>query len=217
MLRQDNGGAQLTVDLPQQRQEIRRCNGVELGRRLIQHQYIGLHSHDGGEAQQLLLSPRKVGDILIKPVLNAEKGGDLRHAASNGGGIAAQALQAKGQLVPHLIGDHLILGGLEDIANPLCLFTGRDVPQPPPAVGDFPREEAVRGETGLQVPQQGGLSAARRAAENDKFPLLHREGHIPQHALFSLGIGKIYRFECIAFHARSSAQWIATGIIHKIQ
>ena len=140
MLRQDDGCAQLTVDFPQQRQEIRRCNGVELGRRLIQHQYIGLHGHDGGEAQQLLLSPREVGDILIKPVLNAEKGGDLRHAAANGGGVAAQALQAEGQLVPHLIGDHLILRGLEDIADPLRLLTAGDVTQPPPAVGDFPRE-----------------------------------------------------------------------------
>ena len=67
------------------------------------------------------------------------------------------------------------------------------------------------------MPQERGLSAARWAAENEEFPLLHREGHIPQYAFFPFGIGEVYRFECIAFHARSSAQWIATGIIHKIQ
>ena len=112
VLRQQNGGAQLPVDLAQHRQKVRRGDGVQLAGRLVQDQHVRLHGHDGGQIQQLLLPAGKLGHILVKPLLNTEKRRHLRHTAANGGGILSQTFQPEGQLVPHLIGDDLVLRGL---------------------------------------------------------------------------------------------------------
>ena len=117
MFRQQNGGAQLTVDLPQHRQKVRRGDGVKLAGGLVQDQHVRLHGHDGGQIQKLLLAAGQFGDILIKPPLDAEKRRHLRHAAADGGGVLPQALQPEGQLVPHLVGDDLVLRGLLDKAD----------------------------------------------------------------------------------------------------
>ena len=140
MLRENDRCAEFPVDLAQQRQKISSGNGIKLCCRFVQHQHTRLHRHDRCKAQKLLLTTGKLGDILIKPVFNAEEGGDLCHPAANGWGIISQALQAESQLMPHFVGDHLVFRGLENIADLLCLFPLAHVGQEFPLIADLTGE-----------------------------------------------------------------------------
>jgi hypothetical protein len=55
--------------------------------------------------------------FFVKPGLDTEEAGHLRHAAPDGGGVVPQALQPEGQLVPHLVGDDLVFRRLLHEAN----------------------------------------------------------------------------------------------------
>ena len=195
VLRQDDGGAQLPVDLAEDGQKVRGGNGIQLRGGLVQHQHIGLHGHDGGQAQKLLLPAGKLGDAFVKPWFNAEEGGDLRHAAADGGGVAAQALQAEGQLVPHLVRDHLILRRLQHKADGPGLLPLGQLTKGGAAVEDLSGKNAVRGQTGLQMPQKRGFSAPGGAAQDQKLPLLHGEAQVTQSRSFPLRVGEGHIFE----------------------
>ena len=58
---------------------------------------------------------------------------------------------------------------------------------------------AVRGEAGFQMTQKRGLSASRRAAEDQKLAVLYRKGDSIEGFFFHLGIGKAHIFEYIVF------------------
>ena len=51
MLRNDNCGAQLPIDLPHSIQKIRSSDWVQLTGRLVQNQHLRLHRHNGGQIQ----------------------------------------------------------------------------------------------------------------------------------------------------------------------
>ena len=55
MLRQNDRRAKLPVDLAERGKKIRRGNGVELARRLVENQDFRLKHHDRREVQELLL------------------------------------------------------------------------------------------------------------------------------------------------------------------
>ena len=65
--------------------------------------------------------------------------------------------------------------------------------------------------------QKSGFSAAGWSTEDHKLALLNRKGYIAKGLLLPFRICKIYIFECIAFHLRSSAQFSATGIKQRIK
>ena len=163
VLRHQNGDAQLAVQAAHSLQKVGSSNGVQLTGGLVQYQQTGLEHHDRGQGQQLLLAAGELVHFPMEPVLDAEEGGHLRHAATDGGRVAAQALQSEGQLMPNLVGDGLLLRGLKDEAD----------------IGGL-----------LQLAEKRGLAAAGGAAENPELALTDREGHIRQRGAGLLGIGK---------------------------
>ena len=215
VLRQHHGGAQLPVDLPQHRQEVRGGDGVQLAGGLVQDQHVRLHGHDRGQVQQLLLSAGQLRHVPVKPVLDAEEGRHLRHPAADGGGVRPQALQPEGQLVPHLVGDDLVFRRLLDKADagrlgPLVHLLQGGVPEQ-----DAPLPDPVGGQGGLQLPQQGGLAAARRAAQHQKGPLRHRQGQAVNGRGGLPRIGKAQVFDGEQRHARASLRSRITGVRHR--
>ena len=114
MLGDKHGGAQLPVDFLHGVEKVRGGNGVKLAGGLVQDQDLGLHGHDRGQVQQLLLPAGELRHIPVKPALDAEIAGHLRHTQAHGFLVAAQALQAEGQLVPDLIGNDLAVRVLHD-------------------------------------------------------------------------------------------------------
>ena len=215
MLRQHHGGAQLPVDLSQHRQKIRGGDGVQLAGGLVQNQHVRLHGHDGGQVQQLLLASGQLGNVPVKPVLDAEECRHLRHPAADGGGVHPQALQPEGQLVPDLVGDDLVFRRLLDKAD-----AGRQRPLVHPVQRRIPEQNTalpgpVRGQGGLQLPQQRGLAAARGTAQHQERTLRHRQrqavngpGGLPR-------IGKGQIFDGEQRHTRASFRSMITGVRHR--
>ena len=146
VLSQKDGCSELPVDLAQGGKEIRRGNGIQLAGGLVQDEDRGLHGHDGGQIQKLLLAPGQLGHIFIKPGLDAEERGHFSHPAADGWGVVSQALQSKGQLVPHLIGDDLVIRGLLDKADALRLLPLVQLVQREALKQDLTAPSAVRGQ-----------------------------------------------------------------------
>ena len=122
MFGQDDRRSQLAVDLAEGRQKIRRGNGVELARRLVEDQHLRLQNHDGSEIQELLLPAGQLCDRLVKPFLNAEKRRHFCNAAADRGRVIAERFQSERQLVPDLVRDDLIFGTLLHKTDLLSLF-----------------------------------------------------------------------------------------------
>ena len=215
VLGEENGGAQLSVDLAQSGQEIGRGDGVQLTGGLVQNQHRGLHGHDRGQIQKLLLSAGQLGDVFVKPGLDAEKGGHFGHPPADGGGVIAQALQAEGQLMPHLIGDELVLRGLEYEANARRLLPLVQLVQGDALKADLPQPVAMGGQHRLELAQQGGFAAARRAAQHPKFP--RPDGQVQPvqggDRLPRVKEGQVMDRKRV--HWRSSLRSMMTGVRHK--
>ena len=60
-------------------------------------------------------------DFAVEPALNAEKIRHFRYPAADSLLVRAQAFQAKGQLMPDLIGHQLIIRALHDKADAAAL------------------------------------------------------------------------------------------------
>ena len=190
VLRQEDGGAQLAVDAAQRLQEVGGGDGVQLAGRLVQDQHTGLHHHDGGKAQQLLLAAGQLIHRLVEPALNAEERRHLRHAAADGGSIAAHALQPEGQLVPDLVRHHLMLRRLEDEADVRRLLPQGDIPQGRALKIDLPLGGAVGGENGLELAQQRGFAAAGGAAQHPELAGADGEVDAGEGGTALLGVGE---------------------------
>ena len=190
VLRQEDGGAQLAVDAAQRLQKIGGGDGVQLAGGLVQNQHLGLHDHDRGQTQQLLLAAGQLIHRLVEPVLNAEEGCHLRHTAADGRGIAAQALQSEGQLVPDLVRHHLMLRRLEDEADVRRLLPQGDVPQRRTLKVHLALGDAVGRQDGLELAQQRGFAAAGGAAQHPEFAGADGEVHAGQGGAALLGVGK---------------------------
>ena len=212
MLAEHHSRAELAVDAPERGEKLRRGNGVELARRLVEQQHRRLHHHDGRQIEQLLLPARQLGDGPVKPVLDAEKRRHLCHAAADGWRITAQALQPEGQLMPDLVGHELIVGVLQHEADPLALrarieFAKRRVFKP-----DLSRTHAVRCERRLELAQQRRLAAARRAAQADEAARPDTERDILQRGHGRVGIGKGQVSDRKRIHTSASLHRKITGV-----
>ena len=190
VLRQEDGDAQLAVQAAHGLQKVGGGNGVQLAGGLVQYQQTGLEHHDRGQGQQLLLAAGELVHFPMEPVLDAEEGGHLCHAATDGGRVAAKALQSEGQLMPDLVGDGLLLRGLKDEADIGGLLMGRQVIQRLTVEEDTALGRTVGAQGGLQLAEKRGLAAAGGAAEDPELALTDREGHIRQRGAGLLGIGK---------------------------
>ena len=160
VLRQHDRRPQLPVDFPQRRQKVCRCNGIKLTGRFVQNEHTGLHRHDRRQIQELFLPAGQLCDILVEPCLNAEKGGHLGHPAPDGGRIISQALQAEGQLMPHLVGDNLVLRALLHKADSCALLALIQLLQRPSLKADVTHPAAMGGQYGLELTQQRGFPTA---------------------------------------------------------
>ena len=211
VLGEEDGGAQLPVDLPQRGQKVTCGNGVQLAGGFVQDEDGGLHGHNGGQIQKLLLSAGELRDVFIKPGLDAEEGGHLRHPAADGGRVVPQALQPKGQLVPHLVGDHLVFRALLDKADALALRPLVQFPQQLALKEDGPAALPVGRQGPLQLPQEGALPAARWAAEHHKFTLPDGQREITEGGgwLFRVGKGQMVHAQAGRFPVIQDARLLS--------
>ena len=106
-------------------------------------------------------------------MLDAEKGSHLSHAASDGGGVIAQTFKAEGQLMPYLVGDNLIVGGLLDKADTLGLCPLVDGIEGGSLKIDLTFTQAMGRKNCFELAEQGGFAAARRAAEDGEITRLN--------------------------------------------
>ena len=150
----------------------------------------GLHHHHGGQRQQLLLSAGQLVHPPVEPVLYAEERRHLRHPAADGGRIIAQTLQPEGQLVPHLVGDGLLLRRLQHEADIRRLTAGRQLLQRLPIEPHAALHRPVGAQGRLQLPQEGGLAAAGGAAQHPEFALPDGQLYVRQRRARLLRIGE---------------------------
>ena len=190
VLRQQHGNAQLPVQPPHRLQKVGGGDGIQLAGGLVQYQQPRLHHHHGGQRQQLLLSAGQLVHPPVEPVLYAEEGRHLRHPAADGGCVIAQALQPEGQLVPHLVGDGLLLRGLQHEADIRRLAAGRQLLQRLPIEPHAALHRPVGAQGRLQLPQEGGLAAAGGAAQHPEFALPDGQLHVRQRRARLLRIGE---------------------------
>ena len=148
----------------------------------------------------------------MEPILDAEVASHFRYPASHGFLVTAQAFQAKGQLMPDLVRDDLVIGVLHHEADLLGLVPVRNLFQRNAPEQNFAGAFAVGGEDGFQLPQEGTLAAAGLAAESNKFSLLNRQTDIFQTVL-SLGgsVGKRQILDLEMCHCMASFMCSAVG------
>ena len=215
MLGADDGGAQFPVDAAYRCQKVGGGDGIQLRSGLVQNEHRRLHGHDGRQIQKLLLAARQLGNILIKPVFNAEKAGHFGHSPADGGGVKAKTFQTEGQLVPYLVGDNLVVGVLQHKTDACTLLPKGQVTQGGVFKENFALQHTVRGQRGLELPQKGGLAAAGRTAKGDKFTGVNGQIQSVNGLILLFGVGKAQIFERKAFHLRSSFQFRIRGRAHR--
>jgi hypothetical protein len=117
VLRENYRHAEIAVDFADGREELRGRDWVQLARRLVKYQRGGLHRHNGGEGEQLLLPAGELRDRFSEPCLYAEETRDLGHAQAYFRRFEAERLKPERQLVPHFVRHNLIFRRLEDEAD----------------------------------------------------------------------------------------------------
>ena len=131
--------------------------------------------------------------------------------------IAAQAFQSKGQFMPDLIRDDLIVGILHHKADFGCLVILVHLIQGDAAEQNPAAALAVRRQHGFQMPQEGGLSAAALAAEDYILPFFNAEVHPAQGFLFRVGVRKAQILDMEMRHWRASLMCSAVGMERNTQ
>ena len=195
MLRQHNGEAQLPVQLLQGGNKVRCGDGVKLARGLIQQQEPGLHDHHRCQVQKLLLAAGQRVGVPVIPVLNAKIAGHFTHPAADVRLRHPQVFQPKGQLVPHLVRDNLLLRILGHKAD----FSGAD--SDVQALQRFAAIEnpaiflPVWSQLPLYEPQQRGFPTAGLAAQEGEAPPIQSQGYVIQGLFLCLGVGKAQIFD----------------------
>ena len=213
VLGDNNGSAQFNIDLTNSIQKIGCGNGVKLAGRLVQDQHLRLHGHDGCQVQQLLLTAGQSGHILMKPIGNTKIAGHFCHTGAHGLLVTAQGFQTESQLMPHLIGDDLIIGILHHIADFGSLIPLIDFLERHPVKQDLTAFLAVRRKDRFQLTQKRCFTAAGLAAEDDIFSLFNGQVHTVQRFFaFGCGICKCQIFDLEMCHWMASFICNAVGI-----
>ena len=149
----------------------------------------------------------------MEPVLDAEIAGHFRHPAAHGLLVAAQALQAEGQLVPDLVGDDLVIGVLHNKADFPRLVPVRHLFERNAVKEHLSPTSPAGRQHGFQVPQKGTLAAAGGTAEHQKFSLGNGQVDMLQRVLplgGSVRKGQILDLEMC--HCRASFMCNTVGI-----
>ena len=131
-----------------------------------------------------------MGDLPVKPGLDSEKGGHFGNAAAHGLPVYPEIFQPKGKLMPHPVGDNLIVRRLLHKADGGRLLARLHLLQRPALKQNLSLQVPVRRKHAFELPQQRGLAAARRPAQHRKLPFFKRKGDVPQHGAVLPRIGK---------------------------
>ncbi len=207
----DDRQPELPVQPGNRREKIFRGNRVKLCRRLVEQEDLRLHDHDRGEVEQLLLSTGQLGGFALEQVIHAEIRRHLRHPAADGLPRQSHVFRSERQLVPHAIGDNLLLGTLQDKPD----RGGRRVPVLPHLTdatpGNLPAPRADRRQLPLEQAQKRRFSASGLSADREKITLCHRKGNAVQHGALLSRVGKAQIFDFKHFHFQSSANCKSDG------
>ena len=138
----------------------------------------------------MLLPSRQGVRFPAEPVSHTEIGGDLPHAAAQKGVLHSRAFSGEGQLVPHAVGDDLLLGELGHEAHGEGGLSRRQLRNRLPQQGDLPLRLPTGGQLFFDQAEQGALSRAGFTHEHGKAPRGKRKGHVLQNRRFRPGIGE---------------------------
>ena len=131
--------------------------------------------------------------------------------------VTAQAFQAKGQLVPDLVRDDLVVRVLHDKADLGGLVLLVHLIYGNAAEQNLSAALAVGRQHGFQVPQEGGFPAAALAAEDHILPFFNAERHPAQGFLFRVGVRKAQILDMEMRHWRASLMCSAVGMERNTQ
>ena len=204
MLNYQHRQPQLPVEPVHCGNEIRCCNGIQLGGRLVQNQHFGLHYHYCRQIQKLLLAAAELAHRSLVPALNAEICCGFRDPASHFLLGKAHVFQPEGQFMPYLVRDDLLIRALHHISDGKGGYILRQRGYRHAVQQYLTGQLTHGGQLPLDQPQQGGLAAARCAAYADQFARLHRKGDILDGCGFCACIGKAYLSEFHHRHAIAS-------------
>ncbi len=211
VFRNDDGDAQLFVDLPKHLDEVRGRDRVKLRSRFVQQENFRLHDHHGSQIENLPLPVGKVCHRPEKPALYPEKRGHLGDPEPDGPAVAPQAFQPEGQFVPDLVGYDLVVGALRNIADSPALFPQGKGADFRSAKQDASGPLPERRNGGFQLFQKSRF-AAPGATENQKeIALPNRKVDIRQAFAVRVRIRKIQSADFDLFHFRTSSMSTATG------
>ncbi len=117
MFDHDNGRAELAVQAVQHGEDFRHAGGIEIGRRLVQHQKARAGGEDRGDADPLLLPARHVEDRQVAGVREADISERLGLSCHDFVGRPTEVFQPETDLVAHAGVDDLGFGVLEHHAD----------------------------------------------------------------------------------------------------
>ena len=211
VLGDDDGAAELAVDAAHRVEEVLGRDRVELARRLVEHEHVGLHRHNPREVEQLLLAAREFGDIAVQPILHAEVTCHLGHAQAQGRCLAADALQPEGKLGEDPVGDDLRIGILHDEADAPRLRLEAHLVEHDAVEQHRARTLAIGAEHALELAQQRRLSAAALSADAEVLAAFDVNAHVLERASVGIGIGEAQIADREQRHVIASFASIAVG------
>ena len=207
VLDDDDRYAELGIHALKHVEEILRGNGVKLRRRFVEHQHGRLHDHDGRQVQELFLTTRQVGGPAVEPSADAEEVRGFRDAAVHRLGVHADVFQTEGQLVPHRVGDDLVLGILHDETDARGRLDRTQRVRIVAEHANLPAGLALYGKLGLERAQERRLARTRHAAERRERAFVQAERHAVQHvyARFPIRERVVLHFKRVLGHGIQSS------------
>ena len=190
VFRHEDGNTQLAVDPLDGGKQVAGGQRVQHGGGFVQDQQLRTHGQRRGQIHQLLLTAGQLRGLAAEPCLHAEKGGHLRHTAADHGDGQGHILKAKSQLMPHEIGDDLVIrillykadlrrsGQLRQLGERFFLIKG--------LAGLCPNRQ----QAGLGMTQQCGLATAGGAAQHHILAFLYLQRHFVQRPRFGQRVGE---------------------------
>ena len=193
--------------------QLRDGGGVQVARRLVQHQQPRAEHTGRRERDALLFPARQLENAAVHQRAELELFDDLVHAAADGLRLHAGVLTGEGQLRRRVHVEILGLGVLEHAADLRHIGFDGGLARGQPRR----RAEACQGAgikfRGKAVQQMGErrLAAAAPATEDDAFPGLHRQRDVLQGGGGGTLIGKacVFGFDhssVTTFQSRGSVQ-----------
>ena len=215
VLGQDDRQSQFAVDAVDRRQKIRRCDGVQLRGRFVEQQHVRMQRHDRREIQKLKLTAGQFVRRLVKPRLDAEITGHLRHAQTHFRLRNAEVFQRKRQFVVYFVGHDGVFGVLKDEADARRLYLGAQRVERFAAKIYAAVALPVRRERGLQMAQQRRLAAAAFAAQRNVFARSDRQIDAGERFGMAERVGKMQIVYTDLFHRYASVRSSSSGMKHK--